>query len=822
MTLHHGLNGLKITILTILLFGLRGLVADLSAEVDYADQLPRVPATEPAAAIDTFKVVDGFKIEMVASEPQVTDPVAMAFDENGNLFVAEMRGYSEHGDDQVGQIRFLEDTNGDGLFDRSTVFADRMSWPTAVACYDGGIFVGATPDLLYLKDENGDRQADRREVVFSGFGASNVQGLINSFRWGLDNRIHLVVRNKSSIVRPGDPVAEEPLLLSGRDLIFDPRTLEYEPTSGGGQFGMSFNRWGEKFVCSNSDHLQVVLAEDRYLRRNPYQAGSASRRSIAADGPQAAVYRISPVEAWRIVRTRLRVAKAASGPIEGGGTPAGYFTSATGITIYEGDAWPDAYRGWALIADVGSNLLHRKQLHPDGVAYLGHRVDQQAELLASTDIWFRPVQFCNGPDGALYIADMYREFVEHPLSLPPEIKRHLDLNSGNDRGRIYRLVPTDFKQPVPTRLGGVTTGELVAALDHPNAWHRRTAARLIYERQDTGVVPALQKISKTAKLPEGRIAALYALAGLEALEEQVLLAALDDDHSQVRRNGVRLAEAHASLSVALREKLLTLVDDPAISVRYQLAFSLGEWPSSESIAGLLALARRDVANQDIRGALLSSLRNGAQVVLAQLNEDPQFASTQEGQAFLDTLREQVARQGNTVSRETVMVFEGDGGEQQPIRNEVSAERKRVYDAYRVILGEPGNIARGKELFKQSCASCHKLEDIGQAIGPNLAAMKNRGSESLLYNTLIPNQEVDARFQTRLVVTGDGQTYSGIIQQETATSVTLLGADGVANTILRIDIEEMVNTGKSLMPSGFENQLSKAKMTDLMAYLMSLR
>ena len=368
----------------------------------------------------------------------------------------------------------------------------------------------------------------------------------------------------------------------------------------------------------------------------------------------------------------------------------------------------------------------------------------------------------------------------------------------------------------------MTTGELVAALDHPNAWHRRTAARLIYERQDTGVVPALKKISKTAKLPEGRIAALYALAGLDALEEQVLLAALDDDHSQVRRNGVRLAEAHASLSVALREKLLPLVDDPAISVRYQLAFSLGEWPSSESIAGLIALARRDVANQDIRGALLSSLRNGAQVVLAQLNEDSQFALTQEGQAFLDALREQVARQGNTDSRESVMVFEGDGGEQQPIRNEVSAERKRVYDAYRVILGEPGNIARGKELFKQSCASCHKLEDVGHAIGPNLAAMKNRGSESLLYNTLIPNQEVDARFQTRLVVTGDGQTYSGIIQQETATSVTLLGADGVANTILRIDIEEMVNTGKSLMPSGFENQLSKAKMTDLMAYLMSLR
>lgn len=813
---------LRTCALATTLIGCGGSLASLQAEPDYADELPRVPATEPAVAIHTFQLIDGFKIELVAAEPQVTDPVAMAFDENGNLFVAEMRGYSEQGADQMGRIRFLEDNDGDGLFDRSTVFADRMSWPTAVTCYDGGVFVGVAPDLLYLKDENGDRRADRREVVFSGFGRGNVQGLINSFRWGLDNRIHLVVGNDSAIVRPDDQASGQPMRLNGRDLAFDPRTLEYEPTSGGGQFGMSFNRWGEKFVCSNSDHLQVVLAEDRYLRRNPYQAGGAPRRSIAVDGPQAPVYRISPVEAWRIVRTRLRVAKAVPGPVEGGGTPAGYFTSATGITIYEGDAWPDTYRGWALIADVGSNLLHRKQLQPDGVAYLGHRVDQQTEFLASTDIWFRPVQFCNGPDGALYIADMYREFVEHPLSLPPEIKRHLDLNSGNDRGRIYRIVPTDFKQLVPTRLGGASPGELVATLDHPNAWHRRTAARLIYECQDAEVVPALKKLSKTAKLPEGRIAALYALAGLDALEEHVLLTALDDDHPQVRRNGVRLAESYAPLSLPLREKLLTLVDDPAISVRYQLAFSLGEWPSSESIAGLIALARRDVVNQDISGALLSSLRNGAQVVLLELNEDPQFASTKEGQAFLDALREQVARQSDADDTDEVMVFEVSGGGQGPIRNEVPEERKLVYDAYRSVLGEPGNVARGRELFKQSCASCHKLEDVGQAIGPNLAAMKNRGSESLLYNTLIPNQEVDPRFQTRLVVTGDGQIFSGIIQQETATSVTLIGADGVANTILRIDIEEMVNTGKSLMPSGFENQLSKAKMTDLMAYLMSLR
>src|SRR5690606_13362507 len=170
---------------------------------------------------------------------------------------------------------------------------------------------------FYCKDTNGDGIADEKRVVLTGFGRSNVQGLLNGLQWGLDNRIHGATSSSgASVTAPSR--AEAPVELRGRDFSFDPRTLELVPETGGGQHGLTFNRWGDKFVCSNSDHLQAIVFEDRYLSRNPLQSVPAPRRSIAADGPQAAVYRISPVEEWRTARTKMRVAGLAPGPIEGG------------------------------------------------------------------------------------------------------------------------------------------------------------------------------------------------------------------------------------------------------------------------------------------------------------------------------------------------------------------------------------------------------------------------------------------------------------------------------------------------------------------------
>src|SRR5437660_2553853 len=199
--------------------------------------------------------------------------------------------------------------------------------------------------------------------------------------------------------------------------------------------------------------------------------------SIAVDGPAAEVYRVSPEEPWRVIRTRWRVAGLVPGPIEGGGRSAGYFTGATGTTIYRGDAFPAEFRNNAFVGDAGGNLVHRKILIPDGVGFKAQRGagEETSEFMASTDTWFRPVQFANAPDGTLYVIDMHREVIEHPWSLPDNLKKFLDLNSGNNCGRIFRIVPDGFKQPKRIHLNKASLAELVATLEHPNAWHREPA-----------------------------------------------------------------------------------------------------------------------------------------------------------------------------------------------------------------------------------------------------------------------------------------------------------------------------------------------------------
>ena len=408
--------------------------------------------------------------------------------------------------------------------------------------------------------------------------------------------------------------------LGGRDFSFDPKTLELRPESGGAQHGLSFDDWGRKFVCSNSDHIQVVMFEDRYLERNPYVTAPPPRLSIAADGAQAKVFRISPVEPWRILRTRLRVAGIVPGPIEGGGQPAGYFSGATGTTIYRGDAWPAEYRGQAFIGDVGSNLVHRKVLEPDGVAFVANRVDEGKEFVASSDIWFRPVQFANAPDGTLYVLDMYREVIEHPLSLPPEIKKHLDLTSGRERGRIYRIVPDGFRHRPPPKLGAMTTEQLVGVLERRNGWHRDTAARLLYERQDPATKDSLEKLAAASKTPEARIHAMYALAGMKALSPQVVRRGLSDPHPRVREHALRLVETvpHESFE----QELVRLASDDDVRVRYQAAFTLASVSSHLRNAALTQLLNRSGGDRWTRFAALTSLITGTGDVLAALSRMP--------------------------------------------------------------------------------------------------------------------------------------------------------------------------------------------------------
>ncbi|MBI1313618.1 c-type cytochrome [bacterium] len=611
----------------------------------------RVKPLSPEDSLKSMVVRPGFRVELVASEPLIQDPVAVDFDAQGRMYVIQLPPYNAYAVPdfkESGSIVVLEDVDNDGRCEKKSVFVDDLKYPSAIACWDGGVFVGDAPDLLYLKDTDGDGRADRRDVVFSGFATDKAgESHLNSIRWGLDNRFHL-----STSLAGGNIVATaakdaKPVSVRGRGFIFDPRDLtKFELTSGGGQHGMSMDNWGRKFTCGNSEPGLSYMYDDRYVARNPQLKAPAVMVDITPEGKFTHLFRISPPEPWRELRTTLRREGKFRGSDEGG-KPFGFFTGATGITIYRGDAWPAEYRGNVIVGEVANNLVYRARLEPNGVGVTAVRADEDAEFLAAKDIWFRPVQFANAPDGTLYILDMYRELIEGAAFLPPEFLQTLDAMSGHDRGRIYRIAPADFSsRRGQSDLGDASTAELVRLLEHSNCWHRDTASRLLYQRQDSSPVPALEELAVSSALAEGRAAALTSLAGLDALEEATLLTALDDASPQVRAHSLRLAESLAPRSQAIRAKLAAMTEDGSLTVRYQLAFSLGAAPGSTATQALVKIALQDSGNSWMRLAVLSSLQQNAGTAFESLAADAAFRQSPHGTTLLSTLAEQVGGAGN--------------------------------------------------------------------------------------------------------------------------------------------------------------------------------
>lgn len=623
------------------------------------EDLPHFPPVEPAQVAASFEIRPGFQTEIAAAEPEVVDPVAMSFDARGRAYVIEMRDYSERRPERLGRVRRLEDRDGDGRYETSTVFLDGLAWPTAITCWDDGVFVGTTPDILYARDTDGDGKADIRETVFTGFASDfapyatnklNVQAMMNSLQWGPDCRIHgcgsmsggkiqrainpfTTAWRTNAMARLG-PAASEypddttPLDLRGRDFSFDPRLLDLRLETGGGQYGMSFDDVGRKYFCSNSDHLQIARYEERYASRSGWFSPPSPRASIAADGPAAEVFRISPEEPWRVIRTRWRVTGLVQGLIEGGGRSSGYFTSATGITVYRGDAYGPGFAGDVFVADCGSNLIHRKKIRTHGCEFLGERPtdERQREFLASRDTWFRPVQFANAPDGCLWIVDMYREVIEHPWSIPPNLKRLIDLNSGNDRGRLIRIVPEGTILRRKVDLASASDDELIATLGHPNGWHRDTAARLLHERQGRSLVGLMSLLRKPAADPLAKQQALSLLFARKALTAADLVSPLRDPSSDVRRAALRYAELSrrgATIAPPIANRLADLVHDDA-QVRLQLAFSLGTLDHplrTQWLAALLQSAKPEAGESLIAAAALSSLKDDAPVVFSLMAQE---------------------------------------------------------------------------------------------------------------------------------------------------------------------------------------------------------
>jgi putative membrane-bound dehydrogenase-like protein len=612
-----------------------------TAQDDLARELPRIRPLEPAAALASFRIHEGFRLEPVAVEPLVTDPVSVCYDADGRLYVAEMRGYPFPEKTPTGNITRLEDRDGDGRFEGRTVFVDGLSWPTGIVPYDDGVFIAVAPDILYAKDTNGDGVADVKTVMFTGFGTENVQGLLNGLLWGPDGWIYGVTSSNGGEIRsPSNPSAK-PVSVRGRDFRFRPDGSSFEAISGGGQFGHSFDDWGHRFTCNNSNHIRQIVLPSRELERNPALLPPAVLLDIPAEGAAAPVFRISPPEPWRVVRTRQRV----SDPEMRKRLPPteffafGFFTSATGVTIYRGSAYPEQYRGNVFVGDAGGNLVHRKFLSVRGSTYLATRADRDVEFLASTDNWFRPVNFANTPDGTLLIVDMYRETIEHPWSIPEPIQKHLDLTSGRDRGRLYNLVADGASRHRSPRLGRALTAELVAPLADSDAWWRETAQRLLIERRDASAVPLLKEMASRRPTALGRMHALWTLDTLDSLDSKALIPGLEDPEPRVREQSAKLAERRIARDADLLAKLLTLADDPDPMVRFQVALSLGDsHDDPRVIPALASIAVRDAADIWTRTAVLSSIPGkSSDMIEALAARSKGFFETDPGRSCLDEL-----------------------------------------------------------------------------------------------------------------------------------------------------------------------------------------
>ncbi len=581
--------------------------------------LPRTPAEEQV----TFEVPSGFRVELVAAEPDVVDPVAMCFDERGRIWVCEMRGYPNSGRGTglitSGRIKLLEDRDGDGVYETSSVWAENLRFPTGLMPWRDGLLVANAPDLLYLKDTRGTGKADSRRVLYTGFDVANIQQLLNSLQFALDNHVHAVAGNAGGRITCPEKPSLPPLDLRGRGIRFRPdEPGSLEPTSGGGQYGLTADDWGRWFTATNSQHLRHIVLPDHYLRRNPALAVPAVTLDIPEHGAACRVYRRSPFEAWRVVRTGQRAGgpdaqRFASTEL----VPGGFVTSGCSPLAYNADLFPLEYRGSVFVCDPANNLILRDTLTPHGATFIARRGHAESEFFTSTDNWCRPVHLTLGPDGAIYVLDFYREVIETPLSLPPDILRRVMVES-RGRGRIWRITTAPAgSRPEPVRLDRANSETLANHLDHANSWWRLTAQRLLLERQARDVVPTLRRLAREASAV-GRAHALWTLAGLGELRPDEIETALLASEPGLREQALILAESHARSSVALQRRMAALADDPSPRVRFQAAFSLGAIDIPESIAALARLAGRVDNDSWTRTAILSSASTSAGRLLEAL------------------------------------------------------------------------------------------------------------------------------------------------------------------------------------------------------------
>ena len=579
-------------------------------------------------AIASFEIADGFKIELIASEPLIGDPVDMEIDEYGRLYVVEMPGYPLDKSGS-GKIKLLADTDGDGKMDKSTTFAENLILPNSVMRWKKGLLVTDAPNVLYFEDTDDDGKSDIRDTLLTGFALSNPQHNLNSPLLGLDNWIYLAhegaVSTETYQREFGDPGQEiyfpdhpnAPRLsknANGRAVRFRPDNQQLELLSSHTQFGHAFDPWGHYLLVGNANHIYQEIIAEPYLRRNPNLLLSNSTQSISDHGSAAEVFPITQNPQHQLL------------------TDVGVITSACGLTAYSGGAFPAPYnKGVTFVAEPVSNLVHVDKLKPEGVMFTASRIKPHQEFLASTDAKFRPVNLYTGPDGALYVVDYYRQIIEHPEWMGKEVIESGELYNDTDKGRIYRISAKDAKPAEWMNgldLANATDESLVMRLAGSNDWWRKNAQRLLVDRNSKGSVDPLNAMVANES-SMGRLHALWTLEGLGKLKSEQIAAALRDKEAGIRENAIKLAELHLSDFPDLKNALIDLQSDPDARVRFQLLCTLGSIHSEATDKARQQLLFRDIDDKWMQVAALSASSKPTallNIVMEKFREDkPSYA-----------------------------------------------------------------------------------------------------------------------------------------------------------------------------------------------------
>lgn len=546
---------------------------------------PPAPALSPEEALKTFTVAPGFRIELVAAEPLVRDPVVIQFAPDGKLWVVEMTGYMPNvdgiGEDKpIGTIATLEDTDGDGRMDKRTTFADGLVMPRAISFVDDGVLVAAPLMLWYMKDTNGDGVADQKTEINTNYGnTSGPEHNANGLMWAMDNWIY----SANWTIR---------YRYEGNGKFTPDETITR------GQWGITQDNVGRLYYNSNSDPLRVDFIPGAYLNRNPVYRTAGTAAFLAPNTLPIWPGRVTPGinRGYQMLQPDGRYNQV---------------TSAGGPVIYRGDLFPAEFQGNAFITEPTGYLVKRILLEERDGGLSGRNAYEGTEFLLSTDERFRPVNLANGPDGALYIADMYRGIIQHRVYVTTFLRNQIierKLENPVNLGRVYRIVPEGVARPTPRTLANATTADLVAALADANGWRRDHAQRLLVEKRTTAAVPALKELAAKSPNALARLHALWTLDGLASLDRDTALKALSDADPRVLAAAIRLSEPFLADSASPHfARVLELAKSIQPAIRLQVALSLGESKDPRAVAALWAYARASGNQPFLLDAVVNSM-----------------------------------------------------------------------------------------------------------------------------------------------------------------------------------------------------------------------